>query len=119
MALHVFPANTRPLYAVGRPRVSYGQNVVRTPMETGPDKVRRRSSAAPRRWTLASNMLTTNDLIVLSTFFDTTTQSGALPFDMPDPITGQTEEFRFAGPFEAEQLAEDTWSLTIELERVG
>jgi hypothetical protein len=102
MASLVFPTNTRALYAVGRPRVSYQQNVVRTPMETGPDKVRRRSSAAPRIWTLSSNMLSTSEMIVISTFFDTTTHSGSLPFDMPDPITGATEEFRFAGPFEAE-----------------
>ena len=57
---------------------------IRTPMDMGPAKVRRRFSAQVRPLSIVMNM-TEEQLADFDTFFATTTESGSLPFDFPNP----------------------------------
>jgi len=70
------------------------QNVVRSPMDAGPAKVRRRSTADVRTFELRM-FLKPSLLTVLDDFFVTTTKSGTLSFEMKNPRTKSDQNFRF------------------------
>ena len=72
-------------------------NLIRQPMEIGPDKVRRRQTSAVRPIQCAQ-IMTGTQLGYLETFFITTSYYGALALDLPHPRTGVTVEARFAQP---------------------
>lgn len=73
--------------------------VIRTSMDAGPDKVRRRFTAAPRRFTGTTPFLTKTELETFETFFETTLQMGALSFTATDPLSCTTKTFRFVGDY--------------------
>lgn len=79
----------------------YGQKaadvILRTSMDTGPAKARRRASAGvePVEGKL---IVTAIELGYLRTFYDTTLLNGALRFSWKDPVTGTSEELRFTKP---------------------
>lgn len=68
---------------------------VRTPMDAGPSKVRRRFSAVPFyfQMTLAAD---DTELATFETFYADTVEQGSLPFDFVDPRNGVTKSCRFA-----------------------
>lgn len=70
---------------------------MRSGMDTGPDKVRRRQTAGARP---ISFPMFLNDLEMddLDTFYTTTTESGSISFDFISPRTGVTYSARFTGP---------------------
>jgi hypothetical protein len=70
---------------------------IRTDMDAGVAKVRRRFSAAatPIQFTL---LLTEPQAVTLDTFFRTTTAGGSLEFNMAHPRTGNTVTCRFSAP---------------------
>lgn len=70
------------------------QNVVRSPMDAGPAKVRRRSTADVRVFELRM-FLKPSLMTVLDDFFVTTTKSGTLSFEMKSPRTKEAKNFRF------------------------
>lgn len=70
---------------------------VRTPMDAGPMKMRRRFSAASR-YVAGSVILDNTQRATFDTFFETTIEEGSLPFDMDDPRDGTTQEWRFTAP---------------------
>jgi len=59
-------------------------NLLRTQMEAGPAKVRRRTTAGVRPLSGAMRV-TAAQWAIFKTFFDTDLQSGALSFAFPDP----------------------------------
>lgn len=70
-------------------------NVIRTDMEIGPAKVRRRSSAAPQL--IEGRLrLKTAQLTVFKTFYEDTIFFGALAFDAVHPRTAAAISARFA-----------------------
>jgi hypothetical protein len=87
---------------------------MRSGMDTGPDKVRRRQSAGARPITFPM-FLDDDDVADLDTFYVTTTQSGSLEFDFTSPRTGVTYSVRFLQPptFRANDLH---WNVTVALE---
>lgn len=70
--------------------------VVRTQMDAGPAKVRRRFTAGVRPFKLGLNLNST-ELDFFDTFFVTTLQGGALSFNWTHPRSSSTGEFRFVG----------------------
>ena len=72
-----------------------GDNRLRSPMEVGPPKVRRRATSSPRK--ISGNVLLTEDqLDDFKTFYDTTLLSGTLRFTWNDPTAPTIEvEMRF------------------------
>ncbi|MBL8967959.1 MAG: hypothetical protein JNG85_13205 [Spirochaetaceae bacterium] len=67
---------------------------LRTKMDSGPDKLRRRYTAAPRAFSLRYH-LTRDEVATLDAFFVTTVRSGTLRFNWTHPRTGAACEARF------------------------
>lgn len=72
------------------------ENVVRTAMDAGPAKIRRRFSAGVRMFSVQYNIDDTGVGLV-DTFYTTTLEGGVLSFDFPDPRSGSTISARFVG----------------------
>lgn len=78
--------------------------VIRTEMDTGPAKVRKRFTAVPVGFQTEMS-ITGSQRTTLDTFFHDTLGEGALSFDRPDPRTDLTESFRFLAPPQYRQIA--------------
>lgn len=70
-------------------------NSIRSSMDKGPDKVRRRTTANVRSLSFKL-ILSKADTAVFDTFFVTTTASGSIEFDYTHPRTGAACTARFA-----------------------
>jgi hypothetical protein len=75
----------------------WAENIVRSSMEVGPAKVRRRSTAGVRRITLEQN-LTKTQVATMQTYYETTCAHGSLSATIADPRTGSNIEVRFVTP---------------------
>lgn len=69
--------------------------LIRTSMDAGPDKVRRRTTAAPLRFTGRTPFLSRAEVAVFEEWFVDLVASGALPFVAVDPMDCQPKTFRF------------------------
>jgi len=88
---------------------------LRTQMDTGPAKVRRRYTAAPRQFQ-RSVMLTESQVSTLDTFYVTTTAGGTSVFTWTHPRTGASVDFRFVSPPVYSALGGDLWRADMSLE---
>ena len=70
---------------------------IRTQMDAGPAKLRRRYTAAPRPFSLSYRM-TLAQVATLDTFYVTTARAGTLRFNWTNPRTGAACEARFLSP---------------------
>ncbi len=70
-------------------------NLLRTKMDKGRAKVRRRTTSNVRDMS-CQDVYTLEQVAALDEFYNTTLQSGALPFDWTHPRTGAAVELRFA-----------------------
>lgn len=89
---------------------------VRTAMDAGPPKVRRRTTAAVRPIS-AAIVVDATQASTLETFYLDTLKGGALPFDMVDPRTGVTASFMFAAPPAYVPLSGTHWRVSLSMER--
>lgn len=71
--------------------------VLRTQMEVGPAKLRRRTTAGASPLT-AGFILNETQVATLRTFYESTLSGGALPFDWLHPRTGAAISCRFLEP---------------------
>ena len=78
--------------------------VIRTQMSAGPAKVRRRSTAAPRGYNGSIPVLTRFEFDLFEEWFEQTIASGALAFDVTDPLDGIIKTFRFVGGYTASPI---------------
>ena len=92
-----------------------GTTAIRTQMEVGPDKVRRRGTAAVDELN-TGYVMTAAQVTALDDFFAATTKSGALRFDATHPRTGNTVEVRFLKRPEYEKEAPDVWRVKFSVE---
>jgi len=90
---------------------------VRTSMDVGPGKVRRRLTAGVRDMTWPF-LLTTAQIATLDTFFYTTLLGGALPFTHPDPRTGTSKSWRFTEKPEYRPESATKWSTVLKVEQL-
>lgn len=72
-------------------------NALRTSMDVGPPKSRRRTTANVRPLSVMM-ILTTAQVETLDVFYDDTLASGTLTFNFDHPRTETTEEMQFAEP---------------------
>lgn len=96
-------------------------NMIRSQMDTGPAKQRRRSTVAVRSMSLAFSPLSEEQVNALNAFIETELAGGALAFDMPHPVTEAVGRFRIIGGADAlwsqQPVGRDAYriSLTMEL----
>lgn len=92
-------------------------NVVRTQMDAGPAKVRRRYTVSSKRFD-GSIIVTEAQREILEYFYDHTLGSGALRFVMRDPQTLILSEFRFREVYREESM-DGLWKITLPLEKMN
>ncbi len=96
-------------------RETLADNVVRTQMDQGPAKVRRRSTGNVKSLQV-QYILTAAQKDLLITFFVTTLVDGSLSFDFDDPLAGSSATVRFIGPPTFNAVNATTWSTALALE---
>jgi len=89
--------------------------VVRTQMDTGPPKARRRFDATITEFQIKLR-LTTSQISTLESFFEVDLDYGALRFDWTHPRTDNAVQFRFTGTYQVSVMANDLFEVTATLE---
>ena len=89
--------------------------LVRTQMDVGPAKVRRRFTAGVRPIKV-SFFLTKDEVEILDKFFIETCQGGALPFTWVNPRTGEKKSLRFKSEPDYNHYAYINYDVNLELE---
>ena len=73
-------------------------NTIRTKMDVGPDKIRRRATTTVREVQIPSDMRGDQYQALLA-FYETTLKSGSLPFTWEDPVNdAASTTYRFTEP---------------------
>lgn len=88
---------------------------LRTPMDVGPAKVRRRATTRVEAINFSLH-LTSAQRATLETFFRTTLEDGALTFDWVDHDTGAAVVYSFVAPPVYTPLGADRFTATLQLE---
>ena len=95
------------------------ENIVRTSVDAGPAKQRRRFTAVPNTITLPPIVLTETQRAALQTFKESTLLD-VLPFTWIDFRTGAAANYRFIAAtveeFHSSDGTTDQWSVTLSLE---
>lgn len=90
-------------------------NVIRSPVDAGPAKTRRRYTAATRP--IKGRMLLTHEqYLVFKEFYEETINDGATEFDMPDDIHDTTMTVKFKDKYQSEYVGR-FWVIDLNLER--
>ena len=91
-------------------------NLIRTNMDTGADKVRRRTTSGVRKYKM-SFLMSKAQVATLETFYHTTTNGGADKFTFDDPRTGVTSaNYRFTGSPKYSSMNGDFYQVAIGME---
>lgn len=89
---------------------------LRTPMDVGPPKVRRRSTAGIRPFTMTF-LLTQAQVATLDTFYQTTLTGGTASFDsLTHPRTAAAATFRFVTPPQYQALGPNVYRASCQME---
>jgi len=91
--------------------------VLRTQMDAGLPKMRRRFTAAPRPMKFQLS-LTNEQAALLDEFFTSTCRGGSERFEWAHPRTTETVEVRFTKPPTMMRLGPDLWKAQCEVEQV-
>ena len=113
----VWPAGLPQRPSVGGYQERFTETALRTPMEAGAAKLRRRFTAAPRQMDLSFRM-TPVQVALIRTFYEDTTGGGTLPFDWVHPRDGSTATFRFMEPPRVSATAANLFSISVKLEQM-
>ena len=94
-------------------------NVIRTQMDTGPGKVRRRFTYAPSHYTMRF-VFNTADTATFKAFFNTTLLSGVRTFDgLNNPRTGANATWRFLEPPTINNISNTDYEVNVKLEEIS
>lgn len=88
---------------------------IRSSMETGPAKVRRRFINPSKTYTCDIILRNASEYQTLTDFYYITCQGGTDTIQMPHPITGAMATFRFASPINYAALG-IAWKASFKLE---
>lgn len=91
-------------------------NLVRTSMETGPEKTRVRFTAV-RTFVSGTMTMSRAEYITLMNFHDSTTVFGTDPFTFEDPVTETNGDFKFRQPPTIAGVNADELTVSIALEK--
>lgn len=88
---------------------------LRTQMDAGPAKLRRRFTAGARDFSLQLRLVAAQ-VATLDNFFINTLAGGTLPFDWLHPRTSAAVQFRFKSPPGYSELGGTVYQVSLELE---
>lgn len=88
---------------------------IRTQMDAGPPKLRRRFTAGIRPFSMQF-LLTQAQVATLDTFYQTTLTGGTEAFDWTHPRTGAAASFRFVSPPQYSALGPNVYRATCQME---
>jgi len=91
-------------------------NVVRTAMDAGPKKARRRYTARAVNYS-GKQVFDAGELAVFEQFYHNVLADGVLRFNFSDPVTGETAEFRFTDDYTV-GAADGLFEVSMQLERL-
>jgi hypothetical protein len=91
----IFPASISRAPRVDELRETTPDTTLRSQMDVGPDKLRRRASAGVRTFEAVLDV-TRTQVATLDAFYQADTAGGTLPFQWKNPRTGNTADFRFS-----------------------
>lgn len=91
--------------------------VVRTDMDAGPQKTRRRYTVAQKDFS-GSVVVTEAQRQILETWYEKILGNGALRFVMTDPQTLEPAEFRFLEDY-SEEAIDGLWTIIMNLEKLN
>jgi len=91
-------------------------SVIRTSMDAGPKKARRRYTARAVKFS-GRMIFEPAELAVFEQFFHTVLADGVLRFNFTDPTTLEAAEFRFAADYSVSAV-EGLFEVSMELERL-
>ena len=89
--------------------------LIRTSMDTGPAKVRRRFVNPTKSYSCAILVKDATEYQTLNDFYYITCQGGSDTISLPHPITGAPSVFRFRGPIQW-SAAGIAWQASFKLE---
>ncbi len=95
-----------------------GETVLRSDVDVGPNKVRRRFTRPIDTMSGVIN-LTSVQYEDFEFFFDTETNGGTLPFEFNHPITGVLTLFRFTGPVNYRSIGGGNFQVSMAWEILG
>lgn len=96
---------------------NFGETVIRSDMDVGPQKLRRVSTRPINKLTVSIDV-TTSQFSDFKTFFNTTINGGVTRFNFNHPLTGISTEFRFAGPPQVSSLGGGNFRIQMEWEEM-
>ncbi|MDR2160515.1 MAG: hypothetical protein LBP23_10660 [Treponema sp.] len=91
-------------------------NTIRTQMDAGPGKVRRRYTANTKVFT-GKLLLTPAQRTLLEQFYHTALADGVLRFNFTNPLTMEVQEFRFTADY-TESALDGLFEIAVSLERL-
>ena len=94
-----------------------GETVLRSDMDVGPAKVRRRMTKSVDTLTCSIDV-TTSEYSTFLYFFDTTLNGGVNQFTFDHPITGAPTDFRFGGPPQIRSIGGGNFRVTMRWEQL-
>lgn len=92
-------------------------NVIRTEMDAGPAKIRRRYTVTEKVFE-GSIIITEFQRKILENWYQNTIGDGTLRFQMKDPQTLLPAEFRFTEDY-SEDSIDGLWKITMKLEKLN
>lgn len=92
-----WPATLQQLLSEANFGLEIGETVLRSDMDVGPQKTRRRFTKGVDQYS-ASIYITIEQYDILMTFYNTTLNGGSLAFTFNHPITQVPTDFRFKAP---------------------
>jgi len=93
------------------------KTTVRTQMDAGPAKVRRRFTAGTRDFN-AEFIMSKSQVATFDDFYINTINGGANRFDFDNPRTGTTHEFRIVDQPQYQKIGPDAFRVSMKLEQL-
>jgi len=94
---------------------TYPSDIITTQMDTGPAKMRQRSTAGTIPMSCAC-MVDATERAEVYAFYTTSCAGGSLVFDITDPFVGGTVEMRWKSPPTETKIASDLYRITLDWE---
>jgi hypothetical protein len=91
-------------------------NVIRTAMDAGPKKTRRRYTARAVNYS-GRQVFDAGELAAFEQFYHTVLADGALRFNFSDPVTGEIAEFRFTEDYISSAI-DGLFEVSMQMERL-